>query len=454
MDAAQRRSVLFKNAVRPPFGPMAMPARVTVAEAMVAGPWRPAPAQAGRDVPRAAARRPARPSDMLDAGRMLGGAFGHYLVWLGLASATRPSLHFLSREGAWLAGHYGRLRRRHPEGSRWARPVPLAVSRVSTFLPSLPGITQDALAPLVAQYPSATAANVLGSLGLAPSPEHLRHETAAALALPWSRPGVADRVLADPAVATRLAARHVAQRAALLRYLEQSGVAGQEPLLVADVGWHGSIQDNLARLLPQTPVAGFYLGLFPQPSAPPPNATKRGFVVQPADAARLRRRLRFVAPLEFAASDATPSTTGYEMQGARAAPVADPLLVVPAERPAFRAFQTAVAAGIDAAAGLRAPDPHVARRQVLHVLEAPPPALADLFFEAVRDDRYGAGTLRRGASRLAPGDVAAALASSARRRALGLRLAESGWPWALLARDLPRLAPLLRRLILAVDARL
>lgn len=401
----------------------------------------------------------ARDAEALGAsGRAIGTALGHYLFWLGRAAARTgaPRLHFLSREGAWLAGHYARLRQLHPYGHTWPEPAMLAVSRRSTFLPSLPDISPASLAPLLAQYRQASAAAVLHSLGLDLPPPGTRPDPVARLPLdrPWTEAGVAPRILGDPWIAATLERRRAAQREALLRYLVQEHVTEGGLLAVADIGWRGTIQDNLARLMPARRVVGHYLALQPPLSSPPPNTKRYGFIFSPADPHRLARRLRFVAPLEFVASGAMPSIVGYVLEGGQARPAPDTLAVVPVSLPAFRILQEGVADGIAGAASLAEPSVLLARRKVLKFLEAPPLALVHLFFEAWRDDRYGAGALRRGAPPLRSARLLSALAGTAGRRALGLELAESGWPWGLLVRDMPFAAPLLRRLILGFDARL
>jgi hypothetical protein len=397
--------------------------------------------------------------ELVAAGRHLGTAFGHYLVWLGQqgAAAGARRAYFLSREGAWFARHYEGLRRHHPEGAAWPEPVPLAVSRQSTFLPSLPRISPEAIAPLLAQYRQASARTVLGSLGLSCG-EGAAPPGDIAPGLPldasWSAPGVAAQVLAHPQIAAELADRHAGQRTALLRYLRENGVDEGREVLVADIGWRGSIQDNLARLLPDRRFTGCYLGVQPFLAPQPQNATKHGFIAGAESPPRLQRRLRFVAPMEFAASDDTPSAIAYREEGGRVRAMQDRLAVIPAETPGFAALQDGIRQGIAELARLRSPSPELARRIVLDVLERPSVALARLFFQAWRDDRFGAGTLRRGAPRLEATLVLRALASTAARRSLGLRLAESGWPWGLLVRDLPWAAPALRAAILVLDPRL
>ncbi len=392
------------------------------------------------------------------SGRTIGTALGHYIVWLGSTAARTCAsrLYFLSREGAWLAGHYARLRRFHPHGGSWPEPTTLAVSRRSTFLPSLSYVDTQTLAPLLAQYGQITATTLLQSLGLDLPPVGARPSHLLGLPLDrhWAEPGVAERILGNVWIATEIERRRMRQREALSRYLIQEGVTETEPLVVADIGWRGTIQDNLARMMPTRRVIGLYLALFAPLLPAPSSVGKHGFILGQADHIRLARRLRFVAPLEFVASGETPSTLEYAIEEGRARAVPDELTVVPLDSPAFRLFQQTVAEGIDAGATLHKPSAITARNLLLRMIETPPPSLVHLFFEAWRDDRYGAGTLRRGAPPLRPMRIAAALASRTARRALGLELAESGWPWGLLMRDTPFAAPLLRRLILGLDVRL
>jgi HAD superfamily hydrolase (TIGR01549 family) len=57
------------------------------------------------------------------------------------------------------------------------------------------------------------------------------------------------------------------ERAALLRYLEQAGLPNTQQAAMIDIGWHGTLQHTLGRLLAQAGwnvnVDGYYLGTFP-----------------------------------------------------------------------------------------------------------------------------------------------------------------------------------------------
>jgi hypothetical protein len=396
---------------------------------------------------------------LMVSGHDIGTALGHYLVWLGSSAAQTGAfkLYFLSREGSWLANHYSRLCFSHPDGGSWPIPVTLAVSRRSTFLPSLPLVDRQALNPLLAQYPHVLSSTLLQSLGLDLSAA-ASHQGSIASRLPLNRPwadaGVAEEILRDAWIAAGLERRRVCQREALFRYLVQEGATDVEPLVVADIGWRGTIQDNLARIMPTRRVVGFYLALFPPFSPAPPNTEKHGFIHGPTDSVRMARRLRFVAPLEFVATGEAQSVLEYRIERGVARPITDTLSIAPLESPAFRCFQQGVSLGIDAAAATRDPSAALTRKRILHLLESPQVSLVNLFFEAWRDDRYGGGMIRRGAPRLRRRRIVSALASRNTRRAVGIELNNSGWPWGLLVRDMPVAAPLLRRLILSLDVRL
>ncbi|WP_149535704.1 hypothetical protein [Siccirubricoccus phaeus] len=376
----------------------------------------------------------------------LGPAFGGFLRGVAETARARgaPAVWFLSGEGQWFAATYARLCAALGGGFPPARH--LAISRRASFLPSLERLDRGALAPLLAQYTSASLGGVLASLGLA--------LPAAALAAggldpaqPWAEQ--AARALALPALRDAAEARRAAQRALLLRFLAQQGFPAAGEALVADIGWRGSIQDNLCRLLPALRLHGCYFLLLPGFSPAPANATRQSFLLPPGP--REARRLRFGAPLELAVGGEGGSVIGYAAAGSGAAPVAGP---PPACPPAARRALAGFRAALAEAAVARQARPEVALRDTLRFLEHPPRAFAALYFAHERDERYGTGRSHLAAAPLKAGALLSAVGQAGARRRLGLALAESGWPWALLQRDLPWLLPLLRPVLMRLDPRL
>jgi FMN phosphatase YigB (HAD superfamily) len=193
---------------------------------------------------------PPRGSDNYELGTRLAPAFILFAESI-LEKATRerwPALFFCAREGAV----FYRMVRRLARAS--GRPVPamryLAVSRKATFLASMRGLSREELARFLRQYSKLSGAQLLDCLCL---PED---EFAPLLA----RAGFPDltqpidnllesepmaRLLADPEMRERFAAHHARARRLLLGYLRQEGFFSHGRALVVDIGWKGSIIDNL-----------------------------------------------------------------------------------------------------------------------------------------------------------------------------------------------------------------
>ena len=394
------------------------------------------------------------------AAENLGITFGNFLLWIAReASASGADrIFFLSREGIWLSQHYEALRRTDPSGCL-PPSAALAVSRRSTFLPSLSEVGPDALTPLIAQYRSTSVGAVIWSLGLTDemSDADLRESLGPIeRRTPWAAPGVAAAVLGAPRIAEVLEQRRLTQRRALSAYLAEKGLVPRlNPVIVIDIGWRGTIQDNLARLFPETTFTGLYFHLQPYFVSQAANTVKRAFIPRDAERTpRLLRRLRFAAPLEFVASDPRGSTLCYSVDSGTAKPILDESFVVssPAKE-ALDLLHQRIAAHIGMLSTAMEPQAGIALQRVLEFLEKPDRDFVNLFFHGFRDDRFGAGELRSGAKNVLWADLARAAFSTEERIKLGVTLAESGWPWGLLKRDLPILAPLLRIALLALDHR-
>jgi hypothetical protein len=405
---------------------------------------------------------PVDPRPVLDrTANGLGIAFGHFLLWLlrEIRALKAERVFFLSREGIWFAHHYETLRRTDPSNSL-PPSTTLAVSRRSTFLPSLPAVHPPALAPLLAQYRTATVAAILWSLGVPEEmPDRAIRDALGSIdpRIEFAAPGVAAAVLNQPAIAEALERRRLVQRQALIAYLGAAGlVPSREPVVVVDIGWRGTIQDNLARLFPDTLFVGRYFHLQPFLVDQAGNVAKRGFI--PEDSGRtvgLLRRLRFVAPLEFVASDPQGSVVRYVLDAGQAKPVRDTETVEPSSvQEGLRRVHERIAGHIATLSATMEPRADIALACVLDYLEKPSPAFFDLFVRSWRDDRFGAGVARTGADKLHWLEVLKAAGSPRERVQLGRKLAESGWPCGLLRRDLPILAPLLRMALRTLDPRL
>lgn len=170
-------------------------------------------------------------------------------------------------------------------GSRY-----LEVSRRSTLLPSLSALKSEQFETLFRQYRRMSLFEFLSSLGLE---DHCR-VFSQALKLPagaekdreedFPASDLFQRLKMLPLFAEIFETERLGRRAAFIRYLTDlaDGVL-PERLVIVDVGWKGTIQDNLFALLCKTgdyqvkSVEGYYVGLI-APGAAGPHNIKQGLL--------------------------------------------------------------------------------------------------------------------------------------------------------------------------------
>ena len=198
---------------------------------------------------------------------------------------------FMSREGQPLLEMFERYARHQTSaGSKTTKAHYLEVSRRSTLLPSLRRLEDENFETLFRQYRSISVYEFLSSLGL----EAHVNEIAAVLGLKLSvvKTRVADlptgvifeKLMGHAAFQQIYESERSTRKTAFIQYL--SSLAGgtiPRHLTIVDVGWKGTIQDNLFNLLCSGDarvvdnIDGFYLGLVAQGSVHLENQ-KRGLV--------------------------------------------------------------------------------------------------------------------------------------------------------------------------------
>lgn len=307
-------------------------------------------------------------------------------------------VHYLSREGLFLS-------RIHAEiapilwPDHTPRAVHLAVSRRSTFGPSLAEPTAENLLDLWRMYPHQTPRGLLVSLG-ADAGDFASSLARFKLELDVVIDGIHldERVasfLADDEVADQLSAVNTERRRALLGYLGGQTDLDLDRMIVVDVGWRGTIQDNLSRLLPQTRLIGWYLALFPFLNPQPTNGEKHAVGPDGNQGAEFA----FMEPpaaVERPWTPAAPSVIDYRQGPAGIQPVLDEEALDQADRDAIALYQdAAVEAASTVARWIVA---NGASTDVLRPLiedelaayyDRPEPGIADLWFDSAHDDTFG-----------------------------------------------------------------
>ena len=195
---------------------------------------------------------------------------------------------FFAREGQPLLRLFDWFQsRRTPTESLLIRSHYLEASRRSLFLPSLGPLDEESFELLFRQYRRISWGEFLLSLGLDDLVEELRPSLdpdpeQRSDDLPTSPEF--DTLLRHPRFRSQYEAERLARRTAFLSYLDSFPTSDDDgPLTVVDVGWKGTTQDNLAKLLAtvparsQTAVDGLYVGLIGLGAAGP-SSTKTGIL--------------------------------------------------------------------------------------------------------------------------------------------------------------------------------
>jgi FMN phosphatase YigB (HAD superfamily) len=182
---------------------------------------------------------------------------------------------FLSREGVFMKVLFDEFQRLLYRVPRFTSSV-VEISRRSSFLPSLKALEHESFETLFRQYRRLSIEMFLKNLS---APDSLIGAMKEEFGEWFSR---CENDLPLSSLFTRLVSLPLFrewydearnnQKMLLLEYLSQCGGVGASstPLVMVDVGWKGTIQDNLRTLLPpEIPLVGLYLGLVAAPLAGP-----------------------------------------------------------------------------------------------------------------------------------------------------------------------------------------
>lgn len=225
-------------------------------------------------------------------------------------------LYFQTREGEFFLRVYQAM---FPDMRLAGLALPpaslLEVSRLSTFAATLEHASIDELMRVWRLVQRQSMRGLFQTLGLDIEP-HLAVLQRVGL-LPEQvidMPGSDSRVqqlFADPQFVQTLRVHASEKRALLQAYLQQQGLSDAGSAGIVDIGWRGTIQDNLAMLVPQSCLHGYYLGLQrylnPQPAsvcktAYGPNANLDLASIELLDA---------VSPIETICNSVHGSVEGY-----------------------------------------------------------------------------------------------------------------------------------------------
>lgn len=227
-------------------------------------------------------------------------------------------LFFFTREGEFFIQVWNEL---FPNQSHMGRQLPpakvLEVSRLATFAASLRALNTAEMMRLWNLYSTQSMAALLITLGLDSSrfadvcASHgiLLEEQ---IVYPWQDGRV--QALFNDTRFRDAVIQHIEQsRENATRFFTSRGVNPQGRLGIIDIGWRGTIQDNLAYLFPGAEVHGFYLGMQKLINEQPDNCRKYSFGPDENTTLEDGKYLRDVAKVEMLSNSPFGSVTGYDV---------------------------------------------------------------------------------------------------------------------------------------------
>lgn len=331
-------------------------------------------------------------------------AFGYCLnIMQDAIKRKAKEVVFFAREGILFKQIYDSLAEFRPFTSVAPPSKLLYVSRRATFAASLKAYDNAEFMRLWTMYwqqsPSAFAASLNLDQGItAQAAEKVGLAFDEKVSAPWADERF-KAFLEEPTFKAYATEQLNQQSTMLRRYIDQEISTDQPEILIADIGWRGTIQDNIAHLLGK-PVHGHYLALFNYLNEQPALSSKTGWLSdanRPGDYALPDK----VAPIEMIFNGAGGSTIGYrETENGKIEPV----------REIFAGEEAVVEALEPCRVGMRAVVPLLARYVQLHgliaenlvalnrkmasdLIQTPPSAVADAFGRLEHNETFGVGAL-------------------------------------------------------------
>lgn len=331
-------------------------------------------------------------------------------LWVAEKALTRKidHLYFFTREGEFFQQVYATL---FPERKLHGYVLPpdhvLAVSRLATFAASMQDVSIEEMSRIWSLFKIQSVSGLFVTLGLdvadfAQELEEAQLKSTDVIDNPVAHPGMRQLFSAPTFIH---AAKEViaSQRNLLQGYLQQNSVISGLNVGGVDIGWRGTIQDNLAMILPDVQWHGLYLGLRKVINQQPENVTKSAYGPDENTSLECASLFENFAVLEMLCNSVNGSVVGYKKVNEHIAPDRE---VVASEIAGFEDFTRYFQEGVLLAAQhwqsyleryvvtsdeLRPVAMHIWER----LRSAPGKDLAETFMQTPQHDVFGFGDIFR-----------------------------------------------------------
>ena len=241
--------------------------------------------------------------------------FGYSIVEYAIKNKI-PTVYYATREGETFIKIHELIKENNPFGVKLPSSDIIEVSRMGTFSASLKEFSILELLRLWSQYREQSMKALFKTLAIDIKPyqkymDKYDIDLEEKILFPWFDVRVQELCL-DKEFTEQVNKEIKRKREEILEYFEKSkGIVNDaKPMFMVDIGWRGTIQDNLAYIFTNKKIGGYYLTLYDFYNIQPKNTYKLSFI----DDKNIRDNevASMITLLEWIYNPGTGSVTGYK----------------------------------------------------------------------------------------------------------------------------------------------
>lgn len=248
-----------------------------------------------------------------------------FALWIAEQAVLQKleRLYFFTREGEFFHKVFCTI---FPQGRLFGHDLPpadiLAVSRLSTFAPSMRDASIQEMSRIWSLFKVQSVSGLFITLGVdigrfSELLDTLSLKETDVITDPESSPELR-RLFETPAFAEAVENSLASQASILQSYLKQCGVYECNRVGIVDIGWRGTIQDNISLLVPAVHFHGMYLGLRRVINVQPGNAAKEAYVTDENTTSAPNSLFTNFAAMELLCNSPRGSVVGYTLDDGHA----------------------------------------------------------------------------------------------------------------------------------------
>lgn len=226
------------------------------------------------------------------------------------------TVYYQTREGETFIKVHELMAKNNPFGKKMPDAKVMEVSRMGTFSPSLNGVTVNELLRLWSQYRSQSMKTLFRTLYIDIDSykeifDKYEIDIEEEIVDPWFNVNL-QKVFNDSNFKKKIEKEISDKKKELLKYFKSSLniVDDDKPLFVVDIGWRGTIQDNLAYIFDKKFIDGYYLTLYDFYNIQPVNTSKTCFIDD--EGMKVKEVADIITLLEWIFNPGTGSVVEYK----------------------------------------------------------------------------------------------------------------------------------------------